>query len=115
MSNRMEEPYPERIRSLPEADIAFQGIRGWLSQGVDHQIVFFDIEPVGEVPEHSHGAQWGIVIEGEMRLTIGGLTKTYQSGDSYFIPEGVPHSAVFNKRTRAMDFFADKNRYKVKE
>jgi len=29
-----------------------------------------DIDPIGEVPPHSHGAQWGVVVEGEMELTI---------------------------------------------
>ncbi len=111
MSNNTEEIYPEMIKKLPEADINFKGVRGWLSQGKDHQIVFFDIEPVGKVPEHAHKAQWGIVIDGEMELTIGGITKTYKKGDSYFIPDSVLHSAIFKTRTRALDFFADKNRY----
>ena len=104
--------FPEIITQLPEADIPFEGVRGWLSQAADHQIVFFEIEAIGEVPEHKHGAQWGIVFDGEMTLTIGGKTKTYRKGDSYLIPEGVPHSAVFKKKTYIMDFFSDKQRYK---
>ena len=114
MSNK-NDPYPDMIKKLPEADIDFKGVRGWISQGKDHQIVFFDIEPIGEVKKHSHGAQWGIVVDGEMDLTIGGITKTCKKGDSYFIPDGVPHSAVFKKRTLALDFFADKDRYKTKD
>jgi quercetin dioxygenase-like cupin family protein len=108
-------PYPDIINNLPEAAVGFEGVRGWLSQGEDHQIVFFDIEPIGEISEHSHGAQWGIVIDGEMDLTIGGVTRTCRKGDSYFIPEGVLHSAVFKKRTLALDFFADRDRYKPME
>ena len=103
--------YPDVITSLPEADIPFKGVRGWLSQAEHHQIVFFDIEAIGEVAEHAHGAQWGTVFEGEMQLTIGGTTKIYTKGDSYFIPAGTPHGAVFNKRTFLMDYFEDKNRY----
>ncbi len=107
--------YPNLIVDLPEADIPFNGLKGWISQGKDHQMVFFDIEPIGEVKEHFHGAQWGIVIDGEMDLTIAGQTKTYKKGDSYFIPEKALHSAVFKTRTKVLDFFADKDRYKVKE
>jgi quercetin dioxygenase-like cupin family protein len=107
--------YPEIITRLPEADIGFKGVRGWLSQGKDHQIVFFDIEPISEVTEHSHGAQWGIVVDGEMDLTIGGVTKTYKNGDSYVIPQGALHSAVFKKRSLVLDFFADKDRYNAKD
>jgi quercetin dioxygenase-like cupin family protein len=116
MSNNNENySYPDVIKNLPEADVAFKGVRGWISQAKDHQIVFFDIEPIGEISPHSHCAQWGMVIEGEMDLTIGGITKTYKRGDSYFIPEGEVHSAVFKRRTWALDFFADKNRYNIKD
>ena len=108
----MQPFYPTVISDLPEADIPFEGVRGWLSQGEGHQIVFFEIEPIGEVKAHRHGAQWGVVFEGEMELTIGSDTQTYRKGDHYFIPEGVLHSALFSKKTWLMDFFADKERYK---
>lgn len=107
----MESIFPEIITNLPEANITFKGIRGWLSQGDNHQIVFMEIEPVGKVAEHSHGAQWGIVAEGEMSLTIDGETRTYRKGDYYFIPAGVVHSAEFHSKTFVIDFFADKERY----
>jgi quercetin dioxygenase-like cupin family protein len=107
--------YTEMVKKLPEADIPFKGIKGWISQGIDHQIVFFDIEPVGRVSEHSHCAQWGMVIEGEMELTIGGITRMYKTGDTYYVPDQVVHSANFKCRTKAMDFFAGKDRYKMKE
>jgi len=100
------------ITSLPEADIEFKGVKGWILQSNYHQIVFLEIEPIGKVAEHSHGAQWGIIVEGEMDLSIGGITKTYKKGDSYYIPDGVLHSAVFKSKTWAVDFFADRNRYK---
>ena len=107
--------FSEEIRNLPEADIPFKGVKGWLSQGCCHQIVFFDIEPIGKVEEHKHGAQWGVVFEGEMELTIGDKTKTYKKGDWYTIPANVLHSATFKERTQLMDFFADKKRYKEKK
>lgn len=110
----MNDFFPQTITDLPEADIPFEGVKGWLSQGADHQIVFFEIEAIGEVEPHSHGAQWGTVFKGEMELTIGGTTRTIRKGDSYFVPPGVEHSAVFRQKTWLMDFFADKQRYKAK-
>jgi quercetin dioxygenase-like cupin family protein len=107
-------PYPEFIRNLPEIDIKIEGVRGWLLQGGDKQIAFFDIEPIGEVPPHSHSAQWGIVVEGKMRLTIGEETRIYQKGDWYFIPEGVTHSATFLTRFQAIDIFDEPERYTTK-
>ena len=106
--------YPEFIRSLPEVDIPIEGVRGWLSQAEGHQVVFFDIDPIGEVPMHSHGEQWGIVVEGEMELTIGGETKRYGAGDNYYSPAGVEHGAKFLSHFRAIDVFADADRYQSK-
>jgi quercetin dioxygenase-like cupin family protein len=103
--------YPEMIIRLPEADVPVPGIRGWLLQGTDRQVVFFDIEPTAKIPPHSHGEQWGIVVSGEMDLTIGGETRHCRPGASYFIPAGVEHYATFRSRVRAIDVFADRNRY----
>ena len=107
----MEHFYPEVIKNLPEADIPFDGVRGWLSQSDDHQIVFFEIEAIGAVAEHKHGDQFGVVFEGEMDLTIGGVTRTLKKGDTYFVPAGVMHGAVFKRKTYLMDVFSDKDRY----
>ncbi|RKX21955.1 MAG: hypothetical protein DRP51_03305, partial [Candidatus Zixiibacteriota bacterium] len=74
----------------------------------------FDIQPVGEVPPHSHCAQWGIMLDGEMSLTIGGETRIYKKGDQYFIPEGITHSAKFLSRVNVIDIFDAPDRYKVK-
>ncbi|MFC2090569.1 cupin domain-containing protein [Bacteroidota bacterium] len=107
----MENFYPELIEKLPEADVPFDGVNGRILQGENQQAVFFEIEAIGAVAEHKHGAQWGIVFEGEMELTIGGETKTYTKGDRYHIPAGTLHSAVFKKKTYLMDVFEDTHRY----
>ncbi len=106
--------YPEMVTGLPQADIPFPGVRGWLSQAASHQLVFLDIDPIGAVTPHTHGEQWGVVIEGEMELTIGGRTQIYRKGDTYHIPAGVEHGATFLTHFRAIDMFADADRYKAK-
>jgi len=106
--------FPQFIMNLPRADIPFKGVTGWIAQTPETQVVFFDIEPVGRIAPHSHGEQWGTVIEGEMELTIGNETKRYRPGDSYHIPPNVVHSANFLSRVRVIDVFADRDRYKAK-
>jgi len=107
-------PYPPMLRDLPEIDIPIEGIRGWLLKSEDKQVVFFDIEPVGKMPDHSHCAQWGIMLDGKMKLTIGNDTKIYQKGDWYYIPEGIVHSAEFLTKVFVIDVFDDPNRYQIK-
>ena len=107
-------PFPDLIRALPEIDVPIEGIRGWLLQGSDQQLVFFDLETIAEVPEHSHGEQWGVLIAGEMELTIAGNKQIYHPGEWYHIPANTLHSAKFLKRCAVIDFFADKNRYNIK-
>jgi quercetin dioxygenase-like cupin family protein len=109
------EQYPDCIKNLPPAKIPFEGVKAWIVQGESSQVGFFEIEPIGVVSPHSHGAQYGFVIEGEMLLTIGDETKLYKQGDSYYIPAGVVHSAEFKTFCRVMDFFGEPKRYEIEE
>jgi len=103
--------YPEMIESLPNVDVPADGVRGKLLQSAAHQVVFFEIEPIGAIGLHRHGAQWGIVVEGEMNLTIGAETKTYRAGDTYYIPAGVEHGATFKTHVKVVDVFDEPDRY----
>lgn len=107
--------FPEFIRNLPEADLPINKVVGYLFQGTHGQICFFEFEPGIEVPAHSHGNQWGVVLHGEFNLTMNGKTRTLRQGDSYYIPEGMVHSANFEKTCKILDFFEDIDRYKPKK
>jgi quercetin dioxygenase-like cupin family protein len=104
--------FPEIVRKLPQADTSLRGISLWLLQGSTASATFFEAQVDSEVPEHSHAAQWGVVVDGEIRLTIAGRTRRYRRGDEYFIPPGVPHSASIKAGVRVIDFFDDPNRYR---
>ncbi len=107
--------YPEVIKGLAVADLQFRGIRAWILQGERHQLVFFEMESSAEVPEHSHGyPQWGMMIDGKMQLTVDGEPRLVEKGDEYLIPAGAKHSAKFLSKSRVMDLFSEKSRYKPK-
>ncbi len=107
--------FPEVITLLPEADIQLKGIRAWVLQGEKHQLVFFEMKTSVQVPEHYHSyAQWGIMIEGKMELTINGETRICENGDEYVIPAQAKHSAKFLEKSRVIDFFSERNRYRTR-
>lgn len=106
--------YPEIIHRLPDVDVPLAGVRGKLLQGEHNQLVFFEIDAGAEVPLHRHGAQWGIVVEGELRLSIDGETRSYRPGDTYVIPAGVEHGAVFETPVKVIDFFDEPGRYRAR-
>ena len=113
VSRMTTKQYPDYIKSLAKARIPFLGVQGWVAQGKEFQLVFFEIESGGQVSPHSHGEQYGYVFEGEMVLTIGEETRTYTAGESYHIPDGVIHHAKFKTFVRVMDFFLEADRYKT--
>lgn len=71
-------------------------------------VSLLEMEPHGEVPFHSHPhEQVGMVLEGELELTIAGETKLLQPGELFVIPGGVEHRArTFEKPARAIDIFS---------
>ncbi|MBI2840606.1 MAG: cupin domain-containing protein [Acidobacteria bacterium] len=104
--------FPAFVKSLPEADLPFEGLRGWLLECPSGQVLFNESDVEVTVPEHSHGDQWGVVIDGEIDLRIGHHAQTYVRGDTYFIPAGTPHQARIYPGYRAIDYFADRGRYR---
>lgn len=107
--------FPEIIRRLPEADAPFRDIAVWLLRGPTASAIFVEAHADSVVPEHVHGPQWGIVVSGELVLTIAGATRTYYPGEEYFIPAGVSHGAKLRAGVRVIDFFDDPDRYRPKK
>ena len=113
--SKQAQDYPTVITDLPEADIPFKGIKAWILQSEKRQLVFFEMQPTAVVPEHRHSyPQWGMLIEGEMKLTMNGKTRLCHKGDEYLIPANAKHHATFQTKTRVIDLFSEKTRYKAK-
>ena len=110
----MEIIFPEPITNLPEADIPIDGIKAYLSQSTNHQVIFMQFEKDADLPEHSHAAQVGFVLGGRIDLIIDGVKHEYKKGDIYFIPEEVRHSGKIYAGYSDITFFNESNRYKTK-
>lgn len=113
MSEQASE-YAQFIKALPQANIPFEGVQAFMLSAPQAQAVFFELPAGAEVPPHSHCAQWGIVVEGELELTIGGFTKVYRKGDSYHIADGEEHSGRIFTSCLVIDVFDDPARYQAK-
>ena len=106
--------FPDFVRSLPECDMPYEGLRGWLLIGETGLLLFSESDIDMSVPEHSHCDQWGVVIAGKMELTMGERTKVYRPGDAYVIPAGTVHKARIYPGFRTIDFFTDPKRYQIR-
>ena len=108
--------YPEFMRGFPQLDLPFRedvvSTNAILSGA--GLVVFFTIHKDVEIPEHSHGPQWGALFEGRVELTVNGKTRICSPGDTWDISAGVPHSARIQAGSRLMDIFAEPDRYPVR-
>ncbi|HWQ30749.1 MAG TPA: cupin domain-containing protein [Negativicutes bacterium] len=102
----MDDIFSGPILGLKEADLPFEGGKAYLSQSEDHQILFIQFDKDIPLPEHSHEAQWAVVLEGEAR--------TYTKGDRYYVPAGAKHSGRIYAGYADITFFNQSDRYKCK-
>jgi quercetin dioxygenase-like cupin family protein len=108
-------PFPAFFQAFPGLDVPFPPDVVEISalRSDAGLVAFFTFHKAMTLPTHSHGAQWGTVVEGEIVFTIGGETRTYRPGDSYLIPAGVAHGAEIRAGTRAIDVFEEPDRYRL--
>jgi hypothetical protein len=106
--------FPDPIQKLPEADIPLAGVKAFLSQSENHQILFMTFDEDTDLPEHSHAAQIGFVLEGRIDLVIGGRQHTFTKGDRYTISAGVKHAGRIYKGYADITFFDEPRRYPIK-
>ncbi|MAM60521.1 cupin domain-containing protein [Maritimibacter sp. UBA3975] len=108
--------YPHFIDAFPTLDIPFPEdvVEARAIRSDAGLFVFFSFHKDFEIPEHSHKAQWGTLVAGEIEMTIDGETRTFGPGDSWDLPSGVPHSARIKAGTVAVDVFEEADRYPIK-
>lgn len=101
---------PEFLRRLPKADVGLAGVEAHVIRGPT-LCVLFEFSGDVHVPEHVHGAQFGYVLAGSLRVGRSGRVQELQAGDSYLIDSQEPHEAWIAKGTTLIEFFEDADRY----
>ena len=101
--------FPKMICKVPLRDYVIPG----LDVRVDHTstgtVYFVHAKKEIVFPEHSHAAQFTAVVSGKCFLTMNGETKTYQQGDTYYIPAGVTHQITLSAGYAEIDYVDDPN------
>lgn len=108
-------PFADFIRQLPQPELPLEGAKAFLLSSPQGQAAFFEVPAGAEFPMHSHGAQWGIIVEGEAEFTLDGVVRICKKGDTYNIGAGVEHGIKVLKDLLAIDIFQDPNRYQAKD
>ena len=80
------------VKDLEPKKLA-EGIEIRVIAGEKMTMVFFDLAPGVEVPEHSHPhEQMGTVLKGKIEFVLGGEKKVAKEGDAYHVPSDMVHS-----------------------
>ena len=109
------DPFPSWLQDLPEGDLPYKGPEGWLIASPHGQVVFLRNAEEVEVPPHTHGGEWGVVLTGRAHYTVNGETKTYGAGETYEIPSGAEHSILSEAGTSIVVVFQEPDRHTPKE
>jgi quercetin dioxygenase-like cupin family protein len=111
---KLATPFPDFVESFAEIEVPLAGVRGWMIQGGEQQVVFLQFDETVEVPEHSHAEQWEFPLAGRAQLRMQGETTEFCAGENFYIPAGVPHAATVHAGYRAMIVFNEPSRYRAK-
>jgi len=82
------------VHELPALPI-WEGVVARRIDGERLTLAVVELEPNAVVPEHRHpNEQFGLVIEGSLRFTIGDETRDLTAGGTWAIPSDVPHTVT---------------------
>lgn len=98
---------------LPQLDLPYDTGVGYGLSGESGAAVFVYFHARTPVAPHAHGAQWGVILQGEMALEVDGETRRVGPGDWYDIPPGAVHGGVVEAGTALIDYFAEPGRFKT--
>jgi len=88
----LSDTYAELSALKPYA--IWPGVVGRVVNGERLTLAVVDLEPDADVAEHHHdNEQLGLVLKGEITMTVAGASRLLHPGDTYVIPSNVLHSA----------------------
>lgn len=109
-------PYPAFIEALPALDLPLPetAVKAHALRADAGLVVFFEFLEDVSLPPHSHLAQWGVLVEGEVAITVDGTRRVYRPGESWDLAPGVVHAVEVKAGSRAIDVFEEPDRYPLR-
>jgi len=86
--------------------VIFPGVEIRTTAGTNMMLAVVRLEPESVVLDHSHPhEQMGMLLEGHLEFTVGGVTRLIGPGDIWRIPGGVVHGVRALEQSVALDVF----------
>jgi len=82
------------LKKVNNAEAYYRILAETSGELLDHYIRMFVLPPGGYIPLHKHRKAYHLqlVLEGVMRVVIGGEEYEVRSGDAIYVPPGTEHS-----------------------
>lgn len=94
------------LKNLPQIELV-KGFHSKMIHAENLSVLHLTIEKGYEISMHQHtNEQITNILEGQLEMTVGGVTKICQPGDVVVIPSNVPHSAKSITDCRVIDVFS---------
>lgn len=105
----MKNPFPDFVNQLPKLDYGLDGLVVHADTSALGETYFVYAEKEIVFPEHSHGAQFTVVLSGKCDFTADGKTTAYSQGDVYLIYAGQRHQITLHPGYAEMDYVFNGN------
>lgn len=108
--------FPDFIRAFPALDLPLPetAVKSHAVRSESGLVVFFEFLEDVALPPHSHLAQWGVLLKGEVTITVAGEARRYGPGEVWDLPAGVEHAVTVSAGSLAIDVFEEPDRYPLK-
>jgi len=99
----MDNIYPKLLQKLSLYDGMFDAYK---LEAKDCDVLFASYPSGTAIEPHKHKTEnFGVIIKGELVLTMEGETKKYGMGDWYRVPANMEHAAEFDVDTSEIEFW----------
>jgi len=88
--------FADIIKKVPVRNYGIESLETHVDHTSTGTVYFVSAEKEVVFPEHSHAAQWTIVVNGSCTFTANGESKVYSAGETYFIPAGLKHQITLH-------------------